>query len=128
MKKLNFQQSFDKIKINKQYDYIFKYESFWKFYSLNLKNKKGIWQTFQNKVSKITTDDISNLEIDNFLDENPDIEFEIDFFVNTLPEVFFFKFKNKIYCYSTNIFECENENISNIMVRFYFNVDDIINF
>lgn len=129
MKKLNTKEFFNKNKINKYYDYIFEYQSNWKFFELNLNNKNGIWYTLQDKIEEVCDDtNISADDIDNFLDENPDIEFEFEFFLNVMPEIFFFKIQGKLHCYTCNIVEAENLNYSHVIIRFFFDTKEFFNF
>lgn len=129
MKKLNLKDFFNKIKINKHYDYVFEYQSIWKFFELNLNSKNGIWNTLQDKIEEVCEDSsITADDIDNFLDENPDIEFEFEFFSDIMPEIFLFKKKEKIYCYSCNILEAEDKNYSHVLIRCFFNTEEFFNF
>ncbi len=129
MKNINFQRAYNKKRINKYWDYVFDYDSKWKFYYLNLNNKNGLWNSLQNAIEKIIDEgSITNADIDDFLNTNPDIELEIDFFVNELSEIFFFRSKNKMYCYSVNLKQTEKNKKSKIITRFYFDLNEFINF
>lgn len=129
MKNINFQRAYNKKRINKYWDYVFEYDSKWKFYHLNLNNKNGLWNSLQNAIEKIIEEgSITNADIDDFLNTNPHIELEIDFFVNELSEIFFFRSKNKMYCYSVNLKEAEKNKKGKIIARFYFDLNEFINF
>jgi len=129
MKKLNTKDFFNKIKINKNYDYIFEYQSKWKFFELNLNSKNGIWNTLQDKIEEVCEDSIISADdIDKFLDENPDIEFEFESFLHIMPEIFFFKKEGKLYCYTCNIVEAENKNYSHVIIRCFFDTKEFFNF
>jgi len=124
MKKLNFEDCFSKTKINKNYDYIFDYKTNWKFYKLNLNKKDSLWYKLQEKIDSICDDsEITTEDIEKFLDENPDIEFEFEFFNEMMPHIFFFKTEGRIYCYSCDIVESENKNLTHTMARFYFDIE-----
>ena len=128
MKKLNFERAYNKKRINKYWDYEFDYDSKWKFFNLNIKNKNGIWCSLQSTIEKIVDDGaISNADIDHFLNANPDIELEIDFFVNELPEIFFFRSKNKMYCYAVDVVRSEKNKKNKILARFYFDINEFVN-
>lgn len=129
MKKTNSIEFFNKNKINKASDYIFEYQSDWKFFELNLNNKNGIWYILQNKIEKNCQDStVSADDIDNFLDNNPDIEFEFEFFLNIMREIYFFKIKEKLYCYACNIVEAENKNYTKVIIRFFFDTKEFFSF
>ncbi len=129
MKKINFEYAYNKKRINKYWDYVFDYESKWKFFNLNIKNKNGIWSSLQSTIEKIVDDGPITIEdIDDFLNANPDIELEIDFFVNELPEIFFFRSKNKMYCYAVDVINSEKNKKNKTLARFYFDINEFVNF
>lgn len=122
MRKLNFRNCYNKKKLNKFGDSIFDYQSIWPIFNLNMENKESIFNKLQDKIEKlIDYDDITDEEIDNFLDKNPDIELELDFFANELPNIFLFRMNDEIFCYST-----ENLEDKNSLVRFYFDYQRFI--
>jgi hypothetical protein len=129
MKKINFEHAYNKKRINKYWDYVFDYDSKWKFFNLNIKNKNGIWSSLQSTIEKIVDDGPITIEdIDDFLNANPDIELEIDFFVNELPEIFFFRSKNKMYCYAVDVINSEKNKKNKTLARFYFDINEFVNF
>jgi chromosome segregation ATPase len=79
-------------KINSYGDRILSVHTKWPIFFINKKNKKSVWHKIQERIEELSTD-VENLqnEIDNFLDSNPEIEFEIEFFNNEMPEIFFLK-------------------------------------
>ena len=83
---------FDNKKINSYGDRILSIHTKWPIFFINKKNKKSVWHKIQERIEELSTD-VENLqnEIDNFLDSNPEIEFEIEFFNNEMPEIFFLK-------------------------------------
>lgn len=79
-------------KINSYGDRILSVHTKWPIFFINKKNKKSVWHKIQERIEELSTD-VENIqnEIDNFLDSNPEIEFEIEFFNNEMPEIFFLK-------------------------------------
>lgn len=123
MKFVSFKWLEKKYKPNK--DMIYKYRSKWPIYSLSLKTKTGTWSSFEEKI-KILSDhnlvqDITDDEINLFLDKNQNIEFEMIVFQKLLSEVYFLKINNNIYSYTTNI-----PKKNRIDVRFYFDIDNFL--
>lgn len=118
---------FDHKKINSYGDRVLIKQTKWPFYLLNIKNKKSIWHSIQNQIEKLSENgDITFEDIDQFFDKYPEIEFEIDFFIQEMSEVFFFRIDGKMYCYTCeeSVFE---ENFSKkIKARFYFDYEKIL--
>lgn len=115
-------------KLNKtNSDMVYKYQSKWPIYNLSLYRKTGLWYRFNNKVIEILEKKIFDVlkeeDVDNFLDENIDVEFEMIFFQKSLSQIEFFKFKNKVYCY---VFNNVKKNDTRIDVRFFFNVNEFL--
>jgi len=112
----------------KDEDMIYKYQSVWPIYSLSTKNKKGLWETFENKILDLVEcnklQDVSEKEFQCFLDENPNIELELCIFEKTLPELFFIKVDNTIYCYTTSKLNKKLKKF--IDVRFYFDIEKFL--
>lgn len=115
-------------KINSHGDRIFLKNTKWPFYLLNVKNKKSLWYEIEKEIEKkCDKDDIEYDQIYNFLDKNPDIEFEIEFFMNEMPEIFFFKIENKMFCYTCDPYILEETPDKKVKVRFYFNYKELLN-
>jgi len=112
----------------KNEDMIYKYQSIWSIYNLSTKNKKGLWETFENKILDLVEhnklQDISEKEFQYFLDENPNIELELYIFEKTLPELFFVKVDDIIYCYTTSKLNKKLKKF--IDVRFYFDIEKFL--
>lgn len=109
-------------------DKLIDYKSKWPIYVLHSVHSEGIWIRFnlkldileyQNKLQDITKDDI-----EDFLEENLDIAFELHFFEDFLPDYYFFKFENKMYCYSIGK---KGKDKVRMYVRFYFDLGKLIN-
>lgn len=111
-------------------DMIYSYQSKWLLYNLSTTTKKGLWQQFEEKLLKLQDqnliEDLSENEMNKFFDENPDIEFEIICFKKSLTDLFFFKFKKNIYCYTTSPLKIKMP--QKIDVRFYFDVEKFLTF
>jgi hypothetical protein len=111
----------------KQKDSIYKYKSKWPIYSLSLKDPTGMWLSLENKIEwcaeKNILKDMDEKDIDLFFDENSNIEFELILFEKVLPEMFFFKILDKMYCYATNDFKEDDEYVD---VRFYFDIEELL--
>lgn len=108
-------------------DKMFQYKSHWPIYILHTLDSGGIWIKIQSKLEeyenkKILTK-IEKFEIDDFLMENSDITFELDFFKEMMPNFYFFKFRNKMYTYSTGK---KGVDKVRIYTRFYFELEDIL--
>jgi hypothetical protein len=119
MKKTNKYQEFTKIGNG---DFKYNYITKWPIYKLDVLNKKGLWNTLQTICESIKNDDkfdmLTEHQIEKFFFKRPEIDFEINFFLNTMDKCFVFKFKNKIYCYTFG--EIKRKNGRKIFVRFYF--------
>jgi len=111
-------------------DMIYLYQSKWPLYNLSTLTKKGLWQKFEEKIlelhSKNLIDDLSENDMNNFLDKNPDIEFELMVFKKSLTDVFFIKIDKDFYCYSTSALKIKMP--SKIDVRFYFDIEKFLSF
>lgn len=108
-------------------DRIFKYTSHWPIYILHTLDSKGLWLRLKKKLGeyedkKLLTQ-IQYFEIEDFLKENSDIAFEMDFFKDMMNNFYFFKFKDKMYAYSTGTKGVDKVRIYS---RFYFDLDDIM--
>jgi hypothetical protein len=103
-------------------DMIYPYQSKWSIYNFSTTTKKGLWQQFEEKILELYSQnlikDLSENEMNDFLDKNPDIEFEITFFKKSLTEIFFLKMNKEIYCYTTSPLKIKMS--PKIDVRFYF--------
>lgn len=109
-------------------DMIYSYQSKWPLYNLSTTTKKGLWQKFEEKIlelhSKNLIDDLSETDMNNFLDKNPDIEFELIAFKKSLPDVFFIKIGKDFYCYTTSLLKIKMP--PKIDVRFYFDIEKFL--
>jgi len=109
-------------------DLIYKYQSIWPIYNLCTTTEDGLWEIFENKILNLSEknllEDVTEEEFQKFFDENTNIEFELIFFEKTLPELFFLKINNKIYCYTTSRMGKKLKKY--IDVRFYFDVQDFL--
>jgi len=119
---------FEHEKINSNGDRIFLKQSKWPFYLLNTKNKKSIWHKIENTIeNKCDSADITPDEMYDFLDKNPDIEFELDFFTNEMSEIFFFKIKNQMFCYTCDYHIFDKIPNKKVKTRFYFDYKELLN-
>lgn len=107
-------------------DKTFNYISRWPIYTLHTLDTDGIWLRVKNQLDILeyqnSLQELNVDELDKWLDDNPDIAFETDFFEEMLSNYYFFKFKNKIYCYTTGK---KGKDKVRIYARFYFNLEDI---
>lgn len=114
------------IKIGKK-DRVFNYTTRWPIYILHTLDIDGIWLRIKNKLDVLEYQNIlqelSVEEIEKWLWDNPDIAFETDFFEEMLPNYYFFKYKNKIYCYTSGK---KGVDKVRIYARYYFNLEDIL--
>lgn len=116
---------YEKMEKDETKDLIYKYQSNWPIYSLSLEDKEGMWFKFSNVLNSLELQDLTAKQLNKFFDQNPDIEFEILYFNKSLPEIYNFKYKNKIYCYTTNKFKKHHDYID---VRFYFDLEKFLKF
>lgn len=116
-----------KVQRDSNEDLIYNYQSIWPIYNLSTKNKKGMWNVFENKIMAIEDDlkDITKEELNLYFDNNPNIEFEIIVFNKKLPEIFFLNYKDQIFCYATS--KLNKKLKPYIDVRFYFDILKFIN-
>jgi hypothetical protein len=114
---------YSKKEINDTEDLIYNYQTIWPIYSLTVKDKNGLWFKFSNVLDSLELQNLTVKHLNKFYDQNPDIEFEIYYFNKSLPEIYSFKYKNKIYCYTTNKFKKQDDYID---VRFYFDLKKIL--
>jgi hypothetical protein len=125
MKKINKNQDFIKISKNdKQYKYIGK----WPILYLDISDENGIWTIFQNKINDLKNNgelqEISNDMIEKFFYKRSEIQFEVDFFLNTMKKCIFFKYKNKMYCYTISGTSKKDKN--KIFCRLYFDANKVL--
>lgn len=116
---------YDKLKLNNTEDLIYSYQSIWPIYNLALNDEDGLWHSFSNTLDSLDLQNLGTKHLDKFFDQNPNIEFEILYFNKSLPEIYNFKYKNKIYCYTTNRFKKKDDCVD---VRFYFNIKKFLKF
>jgi hypothetical protein len=109
-------------------DKIHKYISKWPILNLDVLDKKGIWNTIQDKLQVLTDEKkIQNLNVyhvNKFFLNRPEIDFEINYFSNILNKCYIFKYENKIYCYSYGT--VVRKNGRKINARFYFDVNKVL--
>lgn len=109
-------------------DLIYKYQSIWPIYNLCTTTEDGLWEIFENKILDLAErnllKDLTEKEFEKFFDNNTDVEFELLVFKKKLPELFFLKIKNKIYCYTTS--KIGKKLKKYIDVRFYFNIEEFL--
>jgi hypothetical protein len=114
------------IKMGKK-DNVFNYYSKWPIFILHTLDQTGIWLKIKTKIDiweyQNILQDLTIEEIDNYLYKNPDIEFETNVFDEMLPDFYFFKYKNKIYTYTTGK---KGKDKVRIYARFYFDIDEIL--
>lgn len=124
-KKIKVSDDESVVKMGKK-DKTFNYISRWPIYTLHTLDTGGIWLKVKNQLDILeyqnSLQELSVDELDKWLDDNPDIAFETDFFEEMLSNYYFFKFKNKIYCYTTGK---KGKDKVRIYARFYFNLEDI---
>lgn len=108
-------------------DGIYNYTSKWPIFLLHTLDQKGIWLRLKTKLDILEyqkqLQELSIVEIEKFFYDNLDIAFETDFFEEFLPGYEFFKYKNKVYCYTTGK---KGKDKVKIYCRFYFDLEDII--
>lgn len=108
-------------------DGVFQYDSHWPIFVLHSTDPTGIWTRLQNKLNILEYQNIlQNLpvnEVEDFLNCNSDIEFELNVFDEEMSDFHFFKFKNQIYCYTTGR---KGKDKNRFYARFYFNLEDVI--
>ena len=104
---------------------VFNFQNKYPIFLLNHAYEGGTWQTLKNKIEKLEDanicQDLSEKDAENFLTNNPDIDFEICVFDDVMEDSYYFSIKDKIYCYCLQEI-CENY----IMIRFFFNVKEFI--
>ena len=108
-------------------DKITEYNSRWPIYILHTLDIEGIWLKLKQQLDILEyqkiLQELSLEEINQWLIDNSDIDFETNFFEDFLPNYFFFKYKNQIYCYTTGK---KGKDKTRIYARFYFDLSDII--
>jgi len=108
-------------------DGVFTYDSQWLIFVLHTLDTTGIWLRLQNQLDILeyqkTLQSLTVKEIEEFLLDNPNIAFETEMFEELMPNYFFFKLKNQVYCYTTGK---KGKDKVRIYARFYFDLEDII--
>jgi hypothetical protein len=102
---------------------VFNYNSTYPIFFLNHKDKQGTWLKLKEAIDKMDerSDQISEKDIEDFLDNHPEIDFELEMFEDVLNESFYFKIDDNIYCYSI-----KELSKSHLMVRFFFDIQKFI--
>lgn len=114
---------YDKLEINNTEDLIYSYQSIWPIYSLSLNDKNGMWFKFSNILDSLKLQNLGVKNLTKFFDQNQNIEFEILYFNKSLPEIYNFKHKSKIYCYTTSKLKKNDDYLD---ARFYFNIEKFL--
>lgn len=105
------------------------YISKWPIYKLHIIDKNGLWIKLkteldilehQSRLEKLTLN-----EINDFLKNKLEIAFELYCFEEMLPDFYFFKFKNEIFCYTIGK---KGKDTRRIYARFYFDLNKIFNY
>jgi len=108
-------------------DGVFQYNSNWPIFVLHKTDPTGIWTRLQNKLNILEYQNILQKlpvnEVEQYLYDNPDIDFELNVFDGEFPDFYFFKYKNQIYCYTSGK---KGKDKNKIYARFYFDLEDII--
>lgn len=108
-------------------DGIFTFDSKWPIFELDTVDKKGIWNRLQTQIQIMeyqnSLQDLVPQEIDDFMWENPDISFETLMFEDQMPDYYFLKYKNKVYCYTSGK---KSRGKNKIYARFYFELEELI--
>lgn len=104
---------------------IFNFQSKYPIFLLNCSHEKGTWQTLKRNVKKLEDDnicqDIKENDVEKFLEDNPDINFELGVFDDIMFDSYYFSINNKMYCY------CLHEMADNyIIARFFFDIKEFI--
>ena len=99
----------------------------WLIFELDTLDKKGIWSRLQTEIQIMEyqgqVQDLTMEEIEDYLYHNSDIDLNIHLYDEEMPDVLFFKTKDKIYCYTTGK---KTRGKNKIYARFYFELEDII--
>jgi hypothetical protein len=102
---------------------VFNFQSKYPIFLLNCVYKNGTWQTLKRNIEKLEKDTqaIKEGDVEKFLGDNLDIDFELGVFDDILFDSYYFLIDNKMYCY------CLHEIGDNyIMARFFFDIKEFI--
>ena len=104
---------------------VFNLQSKYPIFLLNCSYEKGTWMVVKRNIEKLensdATQNIKEGEVEKFLGDNPDIDFELSVFDDVLFDSYYFLINNKMYCY------CLHEMAENfIIVRFFFDIKEFI--
>lgn len=99
------------------------YKSIYPIFLLKHKDKKGSLIELEKAVTKLDPNhsDITEKDVEIFLNKHPEIEFELDIFGDMLNEPFYFRIKDEIYCYAL-----KEASKSYVMIRFFFDIKKFI--
>lgn len=102
----------------------------WPIFELDIKDQKGLWIAYQNKMADFIEKDLFeklNEEIiEDFYKKNSDIEFETLFFDDIFKKNYMFRYKNEMFVYSMGKKSKRSKKI--YYVRFFFNLNDFFNY
>jgi hypothetical protein len=108
-------------------DGVFQYNSNWPIFVLHKTDPNGIWTRLQNKLNILEYQNILQElpvdEVEEFLNNNPDIDLELNILDQEMPDFNFFKYNNKIYCYTIGK---KGKDKNKFFARFYFDLEEII--
>jgi len=102
-------------------------DSVWPIFELDIEDKTGIWTRLQTELQIMeyqnTLQKTSIEEIEDFLYVNSDIDFEMLFYEEEMPDFNFFKYNDRIYAYTHGK---KPRSKKKIFARFYFELEDIL--
>ena len=104
---------------------VLNYKSIFPFFQFKFTNPNSSWVKFCNKIKELELcgkcTELHPDEIIPFLDANSHIEFEMDMFADSIPEIIYFKYLGNIHAYGL-----EQISKTKILVRFFFDVKEFI--
>jgi hypothetical protein len=110
-------------------DKIIPHISKWPIFEVDIKNPKGLWQNFQNKLKEFDEKDllkpVSIDRVEEFYSKNPDIEFEVLFNDEIMPKNFIFILNKKVYSYILG--KKNNRSKKLFYLRFFFDINEFFN-
>jgi len=102
---------------------VFNYKSRYPIILLDYNDKEGTWLKLKKSIDKLESrsEQIFDKEVEEYLDDHPEIDFEHEMFNDIIQDSFYFKIDNDIYCYSI-----KEISETHMMVRFFFDVQKFI--
>jgi len=104
---------------------VFNLQSKYPIFLLNCTHEKSTWRIIQKNITKLENknkqQDINEKDVEIFLQNNLDINFEIEIFDDVISDYYYFRIDEEIYCYGAS-----QINKKNIIVRFFFDIKKFI--